>query len=113
MGASKKDQYSPDQIDAARIGRAIAASARVAILQYIHAHHAATNKDLSFVLKLAEPTVHQHLQILVQSGFIEGNFFGDSHAYYIRSEAKYDLDKIDWILRKSNKKSPNSTESGL
>lgn len=99
MGASKKDQYSKDQIDAARIGRAIAASARVAILQYIHDNHAATNKELSFVLKLAEPTVHQHLQVLVQSKFIEGNFFDDTHAYYFRPDAKSDLDKIDWILK--------------
>jgi DNA-binding transcriptional ArsR family regulator len=103
MGASKKDQYSEEQIDAARIGRAIAASARVAILQYIHNHHAATNKELSCLLKLAEPTVHQHLQVLVQSRFIEGNFFGDMHTYYFRPDAQCDLDKIDWILK--NKKS--------
>lgn len=98
MGASKKDQYSQNQLDSARIGKAIAAPARVAILQHIHKHTAATNKDLSSVLLLSEATVHQHLQVLVKTGFLEGNFFGDTHAYFFKSEAKPDLDKIDWLL---------------
>ena len=98
MGASKKDQYSQNQLDSAGIGKAIAAPARVAILQHIHKHAAATNKDLSSVLMLSEATVHQHLQDLVKTGFLEGNFFGDTHAYFFKPDAKSDLDKIDWLL---------------
>ncbi|MNV09141.1 Helix-turn-helix domain protein [compost metagenome] len=100
MVATKKDQYSENQLDSARIGKAIAAPARVAILQHINEHTAATNKDLSAVLLLSEATVYQHLQVLVKTGFLEGNFFGDTHAYFFKSGAQSDLDKIDWLLTK-------------
>lgn len=102
MGASKKHQYSPNQLDHARIGRAISAPARVAILQYIYKHTATTNKELKSILSLSEATIHQHLRILVETGFIEGDFFGNAHAYYMKPAAKRDFHKIEWLLTRSN-----------
>ncbi|MDR0801125.1 helix-turn-helix domain-containing protein [Fluviicola sp.] len=100
MGASKKHQYSKNQLNFARIGRAISAPARVAILQHIYKNTATTNKELKSVLLLSETTVHQHLKVLVETGFIEGDFLGNVHAYYLKPAAKHDLHKIEWLLSK-------------
>lgn len=98
MGASKKQQFSESQLDSARIGKAIASAARIAILQHVYRHTATTNKELLPILSLSEATVHQHLQVLVKTGFLEGDFFGNTHAYYFKPGVEPDLDKIEWLL---------------
>jgi predicted transcriptional regulator len=98
MGASKTQQFSEKQLDSERIGKAIASAARIAILQHINKYTATTNKELTSVLSLSQTSVHQHIRVLVKTGFLEGDFFGNTHAYYFKPGSESDLDKIRWIL---------------
>ncbi|AEA44701.1 winged helix-turn-helix domain-containing protein [Fluviicola taffensis] len=81
MGRSKQTQYTKEEKNGARIGRAIAASARVVILHEIHKYHIITNKHISERTSLSGAAVSQHIQILRESGFIESKYLGDDEGY--------------------------------
>lgn len=81
MGRSKKYQYTEQELNGARIGRAIAASARVVILHEISKYHIITNKYISERVRLSNTAVAQHLQILRETGFIESKYLGEEEGY--------------------------------
>lgn len=81
MGRSKKQQYTQQELNGARIGRAIGASARIVILHEIDRYHIITNKSISERVKLSGTAVAQHLQILRETGFIESKYLGDDEGY--------------------------------
>lgn len=81
MGRSKKHQYTQQELNVARIGRAIAASARVVILHEISMYHIITNKYISERVNLSGAAVSQHLQILRETGFIESKYLGEDEQY--------------------------------
>jgi len=81
MGRSKKHQYTEQELNGARIGRAIAASARVVILQEIGKYHIVTNKYISERVKLSSTSVSQHIQILRETGFIESTYLGEEEGF--------------------------------
>lgn len=81
MGRSKHLQYTQQELNGARIGRAIAASARVVILHEINKYHIVTNKSISERVSLSGPTVAQHLQILRETGFIESKYLGEEEGF--------------------------------
>lgn len=98
MGVHKKDQFTKQQLDSARIGVAISSPARVAIIQHINQFGTVTNKELIRKLELSGTAVHQHLQMLIRSGIISENYFENKHYYYFPVVAKKDLQKIEWLL---------------
>lgn len=98
MGRSKQFQYSEQELNTARIGRAIAASARVVILQEIHKYHLITNKYISERVRLSGPAVCQHLQILKETGFIESMYIGDDGGYVFTKQGENDFSKLQDIL---------------
>lgn len=101
MGRSKHLQYSKEELNGARIGRAIAASARVVILQEINKYHIITNKYISERVSLSGPAVSQHIQILRETGFIESKYLGDGdgfHGYTFTKQGEADFNKLQGII---------------
>lgn len=98
MGRSKHEQYSQQELNAARIGRAIGAPARVVILHEINEHQMLTNKYLNERLSLSGSAVYQHLQILKETGFIESKYLGDDSGYLFTRQGEDEYSKIQNIL---------------
>lgn len=83
MGATKTDLFTKQQNDIARMAKAIAHPARVAILQYLVKKNACVGGDLVEELGLAQPTTSQHLKELKNAGIIQGTVEGTSVCYCI------------------------------
>ena len=101
MGRSKKHQYTEQELNGARIGRAIAASARIVILHEINKYHIITNKYISERVKLSGTAVSQHLQILRETGFIESKYLGDEEGfqgYTFTKQGEVDFHNLKGIL---------------
>jgi predicted transcriptional regulator len=101
MGRSKHLQYTEKELNGARIGRAIAASARVVILHEINNYHIVTNKYISQRVNLSGPAVSQHLQILKETGFIESKYLGDEEGfqgYTFTKQGEIDFDNLQGII---------------
>ncbi len=86
MGVSKTALFNQAQNDLAKVARAIAHPARVAILQYLLKTNACINGDLVQELGLAQATISQHLKALKDIGIIQGTIEGVSVNYCINPE---------------------------
>lgn len=98
MGATKKEQFTQEQIHMATLGRAIASPARIAILQHLKSNHIASNKELSSVLQLSRTSVYQHLKILHDAKLVDENYFCNDHGYFLNENAKREMEKIEWVF---------------
>lgn len=101
MGRSKHLQYTEQELNGARIGRAIAASARVVILKEINKYHIVTNKYISQRVSLSGAAVSQHIQILRETGFIESKYLGDEEGfqgYAFTKQGEIDFDNLKGII---------------
>lgn len=101
MGRSKKQQYTEKELNGARIGRAIAASARIVILREISQYHIVTNKYISERVQLSGTAVSQHIQILRETGFIESKYLGEDEAfrgYVFTPQGEIDFDNLRGII---------------
>ncbi len=101
MGRSKHIQYTKEELNGARIGRAIAASARVVILHEINKYHIVTNKYISQRVNLSGSAVSQHIQILRETGFIESKYLGEGdgfHGYTFTKQGEIDFYNLQSIL---------------
>lgn len=94
MGRSKQEQYTKQELNGARVGRAIAASARIVILHEIHKHHIITNKHLCERVSLSGAAVSQHLHILKETGFIESKYFKHDGGYVLTKKGEDDFSKL-------------------
>ncbi len=101
MGRSKHLQYTEQELNSARIGRAISASARVIILHEINKYHIVTNKYISQRVSLSGAAVSQHLQILRETGFIESKYLGDEEGfqgYAFTTQGEADFNNLKGII---------------
>lgn len=98
MGRSKQAQYTKEERNGARIGRAIAASARVVILHEIHKYHIVTNKHISERVSLSGAAVSQHIQILKETGFIESMYHEYDGGYVFTKQGEADFYKLQGII---------------
>ncbi len=98
MGAPKTKQFSNEQRDFARIGKAIASPARVAIMQYLYHNRYASNKRLKELVGLSDTAVHQHIQILQKTGFVCSEYVDSNYTNFLNPGSYKDLAKIDWVL---------------
>lgn len=98
MGATKKTQFSSQQIDLATLGKAIASPARIAILQYLKSNNFASNKELCTILKLSKTSVHQHLKVLYLANLVNETFIANFHGYYLEKSAIESLEKLNDIF---------------
>lgn len=83
MGATKTDLFTKHQNEIARMAKAIAHPARIAILQYLVKKNACVCGDLVEELGLAQATTSQHLKELKNAGIIQGTIEGVSVCYCI------------------------------
>lgn len=99
MGSTKKHQYNQNQLNHAKIAKAIGHPARVTIIQYLSRNEVVQNKELPDILKLNGSTIVQHLQELQEAGIISEDFIGNKHVYFLQKNALkkcMDLVEIFW-----------------
>jgi DNA-binding transcriptional ArsR family regulator len=83
MGISKTENFSEQQNAIAKLAKALAHPARVAIIDYLLSVNSCICGDIVNELPLAQPTVSQHLKELKNAGFIKGTIEGNSICYCI------------------------------
>jgi len=86
MTLSKKEKFDKDDIRLARIGKALAHPARVAILRHLASMKTCCFKEISKELPLADSTVSQHMSELKNAGLIQGSFEPPKIKYCINVE---------------------------
>ena len=86
MGLTKTHIFSDDQNQIALFAKVFGHPARVAILQYLFDINACVCGDLVNEIRLAQPTISQHLKELKNLGLIKGSIEGTSVCYCIDTE---------------------------
>jgi len=93
MGLTKTDNFTDHQNEMAKVLKALAHPARIAIIEYLIETDSCICGDIVNVLPLAQPTVSQHLKELKAAGLIKGNISGNAICYCI--------DETNWDKLKS------------
>ena len=83
MGATKREVYTPEQLQLADTLRALAHPARVAMLEQLLSDPCCICKSFTDELDLAQPTVSRHLNALEAAGIICGTSVGTTRRYCI------------------------------
>ncbi|AFC24202.1 ArsR/SmtB family transcription factor [Saprospira grandis] len=83
MASSKTELFSSEQNEMAKLAKALAHPARIAILERLISANACITSDLVEELGLAQATVSQHLKALKEAGLIQGNIEGVRRNYCI------------------------------
>lgn len=83
MGITKTEIFTEEQNKLAKMLKALAHPARIAILQNIIKANACICGDLVGELGLAQATISQHLKELKDAGLIQGTIEGASVCYCI------------------------------
>ena len=86
MGAIKTAEYTQKELELAKIARALAHPARVAILNLLLKKQACVCGDIVGELPLSQSTVSQHLKELKDAGLIKGEIEGVSVCYCINEK---------------------------
>ena len=81
MGASKTEHFTDEQNELAKIAKALAHPARIAILEHLLKVNECICGDIVSELPLAQPTVSQHLKEMKSAGIIKGTVEGNSVCY--------------------------------
>ena len=87
MASAKTESFSPLQIQAARIAKALSHPARIAILEILFRRQACVCGTLVDELPLSQATVSQHLKELKDAGLIQGTIDGPRVCYCIDPDA--------------------------
>ncbi|MGI4863838.1 MAG: ArsR/SmtB family transcription factor [Janthinobacterium lividum] len=86
MTYAKTASFTADQQQLARVAKALAHPARVAIIQFLAAQKTCISGDIAAELPLARTTVSQHLQELKALGLIRGEIDGLTVCYCLNTE---------------------------
>jgi DNA-binding transcriptional ArsR family regulator len=86
MAQSKKEKFNKDDIRLARIAKALAHPARIAIIRYLALKDECFFNEISKELPLADSTVSQHMSELKSAGLIQGSFEPPKIKYCISTE---------------------------
>lgn len=81
MGASKTEHFTDEQNELAKIAKALAHPARIAILEHLLKVNQCICGDIVAELPLAQPTVSQHLKEMKNAGIIKGTIEGNAVCY--------------------------------
>ncbi len=96
MGLTKTEIFSDKQNALAKMAKALAHPARIAILEHMLEQKACICGDLVTEIGLAQATISQHLRELKDVGLIKGNIEGNRMCYCI-DEAKWSLTKKELV----------------
>jgi DNA-binding transcriptional ArsR family regulator len=83
MGATKTDNYTDEQNKIALLLKALGHPARIAIIEYLIKVNSCICGDIVNEIKLAQPTISQHLKELKNVGIIKGSIEGTAICYCI------------------------------
>ena len=86
MGTSKEELFSKKQLRKAKLAKAFAHPARIAILEYMVYHQQCICGDLVNEIPLAQSTLSQHLKELKEAGLIKGEIDGVKICYCINEK---------------------------
>lgn len=81
-----KREFTDDQINIARIAKALAHPVRIAILQMLAEQECCYHGDMSEVIPVAKSTLSQHLKELREAGLIQGTITAPTVKYCINQE---------------------------
>ena len=81
MGASKTEHFTEEQNEMAKIAKALAHPARIAILEHLLKVNECICGEIVSELPLAQATVSQHLKEMKTAGIIKGTIDGNSICY--------------------------------
>ncbi len=91
MRATKKADYTNNQLEIAQLAKALGHPARVAIIEHLLRVNACICGEIVDQLPLAQPTVSQHLKELKNAGLIKGNIEGNTICYCIDGDTMQKL----------------------
>ncbi|MEN2282492.1 metalloregulator ArsR/SmtB family transcription factor [Algoriphagus sp. SE2] len=94
MGVTKSNLFSSDQNKLARLAKALAHPARIAIIQHLLKTNTCVNSTLVQELGLAQATISQHLKELKEIGIIQGTIEGASISYCIHTRKWEEMQKL-------------------
>ena len=101
MGVTKTEHFTQEQNDIAILLKALAHPARIAIIEYLLSVDSCICNDIVDEIKLAQPTVSQHLKELKNAGIIQGEIDGKSICYCINPESFKKMEHfVDQIFHK-------------
>ena len=104
MGLTKTENFTQEQNDIAVLLKALAHPARIAIVEYLLSVDTCICNDIVEEVKLAQPTVSQHLKELKNVGIIQGDIDGKSICYCINPDTLKKMEHfISEIFRKIEK----------
>ena len=83
MGATKSNEFSLKDNKIAKIAKALAHPARIAILNLLAKRHSCVCGDIVYELPLSQSTISQHLKELKEAGLITGEIEGAKVCYCI------------------------------
>ncbi|MCR5888770.1 metalloregulator ArsR/SmtB family transcription factor [Hymenobacter sp. J193] len=86
MTHAKTTEFTQQQQDLARVAKALAHPARVAIIQLLASKRTCISGDIAAELPLSRTTVSQHLQELKVLGLIRGEIDGLTVCYCLNYE---------------------------
>lgn len=109
MGVTKTDLFTNKQNELAKLAKALAHPARVAIIQHLLKANACINGDLVQELGLAQPTISQHLRELKEIGLIQGTIEGVSVSYCINPETWSETRELFNLLFDEYKNPPDDS----
>lgn len=81
MAYSKASVFSDDEVEIAKIAKALSHPARIAILQFLANCQSCICGDIVAELPLSQSTVSQHLKELKNAGLIKGEIDGPRVCY--------------------------------
>ena len=87
MGISKTEHFTEEQNEVAKLMKALSHPARIAIVEYLLSVDTCICNDIVEEVKLAQPTVSQHLKELKTAGLITGETDGPRSCYCINWKA--------------------------
>ncbi len=100
MGTTKEIAYDFEKIELARLIKAIAHPARIAILEHLLAIDQCVCGDIVDELNLAQATVSQHLKEMKEAGIIQGAIEGRNVCYCINTKKYNELrEKLALLLK--------------
>lgn len=83
MGATKSDEFTTKENKLAKMAKALAHPARIAILRFLSKKQSCMCGDIVEELPLSQSTVSQHLKELKEAGLITGEIEGAKVCYCI------------------------------
>lgn len=93
MGTTKSEIFSVEQNELAKLAKALAHPARIAIIEYLVKTNICFCGNIVEEIGLAQATISQHLKELKNAGIIKGEVEGTSICYCINPETWEKLSK--------------------